>query len=301
MDISGLVFDIQRFSVHDGPGIRSLVFLKGCPLRCPWCCNPESQAFAAELLVDRESCLGCRQCLEACPSAAVTVETDGLGVDRRRCTACGACAERCHSGARRLAGRPMTVPEVLAELLRDAPFFRHSGGGVTLGGGEPLAQPEFAEALLRTCRSHGLHTAVETCGHVPWSVLERIRPWTSLILYDMKHIDPAAYLAGLGGDLGLVLTNLERLAGAGTAVTIRTPLIPGWNDDEEIISAIAARARALGFWEMHLLPFHRLGQTKYDLLGLPHPFREAAPLSEARLRRLRDRAAATGMRVTLGG
>ena len=301
MDVSGLVFDIQRFSVHDGPGIRSLVFLKGCPLRCPWCCNPESRAFAAELLVDRTCCTGCRRCLAGCPSGAVTVEPDGLGVDRLRCTSCGACAERCDSGARRLAGRPMTVPEVLAELLRDAPFFRNSGGGVTLGGGEPLAQPEFAEALLRACRSHGLHTAVETCGHVPWSVLDRIRPWASLILYDVKHIDPAAYLATLGGDLGLVLTNLERLAGTGAAVTIRTPLIPGWNDDEEIIGAIAARARRLGFCDLHLLPFHRLGQTKYDLLGLPHPFRETAPLTEARLRRLRDRAAAGGMRVTLGG
>lgn len=301
MDCSGIVFDLQRFSLHDGPGIRSLLFLKGCPLRCPWCCNPESQAFAPELLVDRSACLGCRRCLADCPSGAAALTPEGPGVDRRRCRACGGCAERCPSGARCLAGRPITVAEALAELLRDLPFFRNSGGGVTLGGGEPLAQPGFAEALLRACRARGLHTAVETCGHVPWEALDRIRPWTDLILYDVKHADPAPFRAGPGGDLGLVLANLERLAGSGAAVTVRTPLIPGWNDDAEVVGAIAARAYAFGLREMHLLPFHRLGQTKYHLLGIPYPFQEAPPLSEARLRELQARAAAAGMRVTLGG
>jgi len=199
MDCSGIVFDLQRFSLHDGPGIRSLLFLKGCPLRCPWCCNPESQAFAPELLVDRSACLGCRRCLADCPSGAAALTPEGPGVDRRRCRACGGCAERCPSGARCLAGRPITVAEALAELLRDLPFFRNSGGGVTLGGGEPLAQPGFAEALLRACRARGLHTAVETCGHVPWEALDRIRPWTDLILYDVKHADPAPFRAGPGG------------------------------------------------------------------------------------------------------
>jgi pyruvate formate lyase activating enzyme len=300
-DASGVIFDLQRFSVHDGPGIRTLVFCKGCPLACRWCANPESQRFEPELLFDPATCVACGGCVEACPQGAVLREADRPGYDRERCVVCGRCVEACHAEARTIAGRRVTAADVALEVLKDAPFFANSGGGVTLGGGEPLSQLDFARALLARCRAAGLHTAVETCGYLPWELLAAVLPVTDLFLYDLKHLDAARHAAETGGGVALILENLGRLAATGAAVIVRVPVVPGFNDDPETIRAIAERAAALGIRELHLLPYHRLGQNKYRLLGRRYDFARLEPPSPQALEALCRAAAGAGLAVRVGG
>jgi len=300
-DSSGIIFDIQRFSVHDGPGIRTLVFFKGCPLACLWCSNPESQRFDPELLFDPTRCLACGGCVEVCPHGAVWRTGERLAYDRGRCPACGACADVCPAEARTVAGRRVAAQDVVAEVLKDAPFYANSGGGVTLGGGEPLAQSDFAREILERCRLNGVHTAIETCGHVPWGVLESILPWTDLFLYDLKHVDAETHRAQTGGDIALILSNLERLVGAGAKAIVRVPVIPGFNDTAEDIRAIAEQVARLGIGELHLLPYHRLGQNKYLLAGRRYEFAGGDPVGDGTMTSLRDVAAQLGLSVTIGG
>jgi pyruvate formate lyase activating enzyme len=301
IDASGVIFDLQRFSVHDGPGIRTLVFLKGCPLACRWCANPESQHFDPELLFDPVKCVVCGGCADGCPHGAVWRADGGVRSDRTRCMACGRCAEVCPAEARTVAGRRVTAREVIQEVLRDAPFFANSGGGVTLGGGEPLAQPEFARAILAGCRAAGLHTAVETCGQLPWEPLAAVLPVTDLFLYDLKHLDAVRHAAETGGGIATILENLGRLAAVGAAVIVRVPVVPGFNDEPETVRAIAERVAALGIRELHLLPYHRLGQSKYRLLGRPYEFSGGDKVPEGRLESLRASAQAAGLCVKIGG
>jgi pyruvate formate lyase activating enzyme len=298
---SGFIFDIQRFSVHDGPGIRTLVFFKGCPLACLWCSNPESQRFAPELLFDASKCVACGGCVEACPYGATRVSGDGVQYDRERCAACGACAEVCPAEARTVAGRRVTAAEVVAEIVKDAPFFTNSGGGVTLGGGEPLAQADFASEILKQCRVRGIHTAIETGGHVPWPAFETILPLTDLFLYDVKHLDADAHRTQTGGDVTLILSNLERLVRSRGAVTVRVPVVPGFNDTPEDIQVIAEHVARLGLGEIHLLPYHRLGQNKYLLAGRRYEFAGGEKVAEARLEVLRAAVQAAGVLVKVGG
>jgi pyruvate formate lyase activating enzyme len=298
---SGIIFDIQRFSVHDGPGIRTLVFFKGCPLACLWCSNPESQRFAPELLFDASKCVACGGCVEACPHGATRTSGSGALYDRERCAACGACADVCPAEARTVAGRRVTAVEVVAEVVKDAPFFANSGGGVTLGGGEPLVQAEFASEILEQCRVCGIHTAIETCGHVPWSALETIMPLTDLFLYDVKHLDADAHRTQTGGDVALILSNLERLVGAGGKVTVRVPVVPGFNDTSEDIRTVAEHIARLGVRELHLLPYHRLGESKYRLLGRAVSFEAGSGVSGATLESLTVGALPAGVTIRLGG
>jgi pyruvate formate lyase activating enzyme len=299
--VSGIIFDIQRFSVHDGPGIRTLVFFKGCPLACLWCSNPESQRFDPELLFDPAKCVACGGCVEACPHGTVRLDGECLQYDRERCIVCGRCVEVCYAEARTVAGRQVTADEVVGEILKDAPFFANSGGGVTLGGGEPLAQPDFARQVLALSRRHGVHTAIETCGHVPWGLLESILPWTDLFLYDLKHVDAETHRAQTGGDIALILSNLERLVSAGAPAIVRVPVIPGFNDTAEDIRAIARHVARLGIAELHLLPYHRLGQNKYLLAGRRYEFAGGDPAGDGTMNSLRDVAADLGLSVTIGG
>jgi len=297
---SGWIFDLQRFAVHDGPGIRSLLFVKGCPLRCPWCANPESQASAPELLLDAERCVACGGCARACENGAVSQANGALRFLRERCLACGRCAETCGAEARVRAGRSIAADAAVAELLRDELFFQNSGGGVTLGGGEPLAQPAFAAAVLRRCRERAIHTAVETCGQVPWESVEAILPWTSLFLFDLKHIDAVRHREATGGDLAAILATLDRLAGR-APVIVRIPVIPGFNDAPETIGAIGARAARAGVREIHLLPYHSLAESKYRRLGRTYPFGGRLPIPPDRLEAMRATLAAAGLAVAVGG
>ena len=253
--MDGRVFDIQRFSIYDGPGIRTAVFLKGCPLRCAWCHNPESQRPGPELLFFAHKCTGCGRCKAVCANT----HTDA-------CTACGSCAAVCRSGAREISGYTISADDVLATALRDRAFYETSGGGLTLTGGEPLLQADFAEELLRKCKANGLRTAMETCGHAPWEMLARLLPLLDLIYYDIKGIDPALHKKNTGIDNGTILANAERLKAAGANVVFRMPYIPGYNDRE--LDAVKAFA---GTFPLQLMPYHATGEGKYRALGRTCP------------------------------
>lgn len=297
----GTIFDIQRFSVHDGPGIRTLVFLKGCPLACVWCSNPESQHFGAEILFEPEKCVACGGCAEVCPHRAARGEGDRVQYERAHCVACGRCVEVCYAEARTMAGRQVTVDEVVAEVCKDAPFFARSGGGVTLGGGEPLAQGDFALGILRECRGRDIHTAIETCGHVPWPAIEAILPWTDLILFDLKHLDALKHRSHTGGDVNRILSNLRQLAASGAGVTVRVPVVPEFNDTVADIRAIADQVVSLGIRDLHLLPYHRLGQNKYRLLARPYELADDKNVSDDKMQMLHAGAADAGLSVRIGG
>jgi len=288
--VVGVIFDIQRFSTDDGPGIRTTVFLKGCPLSCSWCHNPESQSLEPQLLFNPEKCIGCGKCREVCQHGGCVIETEaGPRLDYELCDGCGACVEVCYSGARQLSGRRVTVGEVLAELERDEPFYRNSGGGITLSGGEPCAQPEFARALLAECRSRGWHTCVDTCGYAPWDVLESLLEFTDLVLYDLKHLDGEKHVSFTGVDNRLILENLDRTVDTGTDVIVRVPLIPGVNDSLEDVDAILEYVCSRKVLGLTFLPYHRLGTAKYYHLGWEYRLAELESPKEEYLEWLRER------------
>ncbi|MBN2206455.1 MAG: glycyl-radical enzyme activating protein [Candidatus Aminicenantes bacterium] len=299
---TGVVFDVQRYALHDGPGIRTTVFLKGCPLRCLWCHNPEGQLGDPELVVRPERCLAeCRACLSACPEKAIRKKAGRVRVDAGACRSCGACAEVCPTGALELAGRRISAADAVAEAARDAVFFEESGGGVTFSGGEPLAQPEFLEEMLKACRDRGLATAVDTCGYVPYEILERIEPLTDLFLYDLKVMDAAKHLKLTGADNALILDNIKRLVRSGARVVVRIPVVPGVNDDEDNIVRTAAFLKSLDSPPpVRLLLYHRLGCVKSRRLlrgrvGRVFPFQTAADME-----RVRRRYASLGLEVDKG-
>ncbi|HSC72020.1 MAG TPA: glycyl-radical enzyme activating protein [Candidatus Methylomirabilis sp.] len=302
-DPYGLIFDIQRFSIHDGSGIRTLVFLKGCPLRCVWCCNPESQATTPELALFLSRCIGCGACEEACPNRAVSRDgAAGLVTERSLCEICGRCVEVCPAEARVLRGRRASVKEVLCEVERDDLFYRTSGGGVTVSGGEPLLQADFVAELLKVCRQRGIDTAIETCGHAPWEDFARVLAHTDTVLFDVKHADPLAHRRFTGVGNELILANLRQAVKSGVRVVLRLPLVPGVNADAGTVRSIASLARELGIAELHLLAYHRLGESKYQALGLSYPLQDLTPPTPEQIEALRRVAEeGGGLSVSIGG
>lgn len=280
-----MIFNIQRYSTHDGPGIRTVVFLKGCPLRCRWCQNPESRARSRDLLFDPRLCLaGCDLCQRAAP-AVITRAQNTLLIQREKLTdeSLDTLTNCCPTEALSICGEKKSVAEIMATVLRDKPFYDRSGGGVTLSGGEPFMHPELAEALLRESHQHGVHTAVESCLHVPWRYVEPSLPWADLFLADLKHVDGNAFRTWTHGSAARVLDNLQRLARAGKKMIIRVPLIPGFNADKASIEAITTfAADQLRVGEIHFLPYHTLGRQKFDLLGEPYTAPEK-PLDDPEL------------------
>ena len=298
-DISGYVVNLQHFSTHDGPGIRTTVFLKGCTLRCKWCCNPETIAPKPELAFNLKQCIGvseCGRCLPVCPERALHVlDSDGkVGVNWDLCSNCGQCVEACPSNALYHYGRLKRVSEVLAEVEQDSGFYRESGGGITLSGGECLMQPEFSAALLKEARARGLHTAIETAGNVPWRFMAQVLPYVDVMLHDYKLTEPVAHRHWAGSENARILENFQRAYVEFPAIEYiaRIPLVPGVNDSEAHIDAVlAAIASYPNVTALELLPYHRFGGNKYDFLGRIYALEDFSAPPAERLAQLRARIA----------
>lgn len=299
-EAKGIVFNMQRFSVHDGPGIRTIVFLKGCPLRCTWCSNPESQTLNPVIMYQPEECIHCGRCLLVCKHGALSPDNPGL-VDRSKCKGCGECAAVCPTGALTLKGKAMTVTEVIKELKKDATAFRRSGGGVTISGGEGLVQHEFTTQLLRACHAQGWNTAIETTGYASPEIVEKVIPHVDLVLMDIKSMNGEKHKEQCGVDNQLILDNAKRISQISKTV-VRVPVIPGFNYTKEDIDAIAAFVKTLnGVTTLHLLPYHSLGSNKYELLGREYGMGSQANLHAEDVKELKEIVQRHGLDCVIGG
>jgi pyruvate formate lyase activating enzyme len=295
--IRGLVFDIDTFAVHDGPGIRMAVYLKGCPLSCKWCHSPESQGTEPELVLTRDRCLLCGRCALACPQSAHVVEDGHHSIARARCAACGRCVAICPSRALAIKGYWISAGEVVAQATRMKPFFDHSGGGITLSGGEVAAQAEFAAAVLAGCREQGIHTAIETSGATSWDRLRSLVERCDLVLYDIKLVDEAAHRQWVGASNRQILDNARRLAGH--KVQVRVPLIPGITDTEENLSGIFATMREAGLGSVALLPYNTSAGAKYEWLDRDYEI-EAETQTQETLEGMIEMARVAGLAAAIG-
>ena len=314
-ELTGKFYDIQGFSVHDGPGIRLTLFLKGCPLRCPWCHSPESQEFYTELNWMAIKCVGtdkCGNCLTVCPHNAISLgekkmsatgdeEIQLVTVDRDLCDNCGKCAEACTSKALYMCGTDYTVDEVMERVHRDVPFFKRSGGGVTISGGECLCQPDFLLAMLKRCKEEGIHTAVDTTGFAPWKNIEPILPYTDLFLYDLKQMDSDLHKKVIGVPNELILENAKKIAEHGGKFQIRIPIIPMFNDSVASFDAVGKFICELGdaVEVVQLLPYHKLGTVKWERLQRKHIILEAEPPKDELVQARKEQLEAMGLNVMI--
>ena len=300
--MTGLVFSIERYAIEDGPGIRTLIFLKGCPLNCEWCANPESHTYAPEILYYRNKCASCGRCVVACPQDAIrTDDTYGLVTDPDRCTVCGVCVDTCYYDARAVSGKDMSVSEVMQVVLRDRLYYQKSGGGVTFSGGEPLMQAGFVRELVAACKAEGIHTAIETTLCVDEKVVTDTLADVDLIFVDVKLLDADAHFLHTGMRNEKILSNIQLIDRLGKKFIIRIPFIPGVNDDLETQQQIYTWAAALSHLEwLEILPYHRLGLGKYQALGREYPMGDAKPYRKPELEYLVEVGKALGVNVRIG-
>ncbi len=280
---TGTVFNIQRYSIHDGPGIRTTVFLKGCPLNCWWCQNPESQLSGQEMIFWRDRCMGCGACSTICPSGAIQIKNGIPITEKEKCILCGKCIEKCPTLAREMIGKKLTTEEVIKEIEKDLVFYEESGGGVTFSGGEPLGQSEFLEGLLNGCREKKIHTAVDTSGYISWEILDKISPKVDLFLYDLKLMDNERHKKYTGVPNEIILKNLKKLSSVHNDIFIRLPVIPGINDDYQNIKKIGEFLSSLEITQVNLLSYHYMGMDKYRRLGSTYKLATTQPPSKEKL------------------
>ncbi len=282
---TGTIFNIQKFSIHDGTGIRTLIFMKGCPLACLWCSNPESQSPEPEIMDVKTNCIRCGKCAALCPNHAV--KGSHFQIDRSLCLGCGKCAQTCWANAKKVTGRKVTLREVMEMIEKDRIFYTNSGGGVTIGGGEPLMQQEFVKELLRACKDSNIHTAMETCGHGRWEAVKGVFQYTDQIFFDLKAMDSDLHEKLTGRSNHLILENARHLSQLGKEITFRIPLVPGCNDSKENIKATgdftASLQKKNRNISIEILPYHNLGQDKYQWLDVPYSLHDLTRPSEETL------------------
>lgn len=299
MSEKGMIFDIKKYSINDGPGIRTTVFFQGCPLSCQWCHNPESRPFKPVLMYRANRCVLCGECVEVCLQHAITINGH-VTTDWSLCQGCGVCAEVCYNGARVLSGYEASVEQVMSEVLRDRLFYEGSGGGVTFSGGEPLLQHRFLLNLLLACRNRDLHTVVDTSGYASWETLNNIREGVDMFLFDLKMMDEERHIQYTGVSNKLILSNLKHLAETSSAITIRIPLIPGINDGEENLRASAEFIRTLpNITGVELMGYHDLAAAKYQSLGLEYPLKDISTPDRDQLRRSAGILERSGLNVKI--
>jgi len=294
------IFNIQKFSIHDGPGIRTTVFFKGCPLQCIWCHNPESQNSGKEILYDKNKCTLCGSCIKICQNNAIEIKDNDLEMNMDKCTFCGDCTVSCINSARQIAGKEYTVDQVMKEVLKDRVFYKNSKGGVTLSGGEPLIYAAFVEELLMKLKKENIHTAVDTCGAVDFKVLERISEYTDLFLYDIKSTDEEKHILYTGVSNKNIIENLIKLSKIHNNINLRLPIIEGINADENHIFEILKLIKNTNIKKINLLPYHDIAMHKYEKLGRKYYEYMKRPADE-KLKRYKGIFEKEGYRVKIGG
>jgi pyruvate formate lyase activating enzyme len=299
-EMEGVLFNIQRYSLHDGPGIRTIPFLKGCPLSCKWCSNPESQCPQPELIFKKNDCVQCGKCIDVCPQRSISVNNPHF-IDRNTCIQCGKCTQVCPTQALEMKGKRMTVSDVMRELQKDENLYRRSGGGITLSGGEPLAQPDFTRELLKACKKNGWHTAIETSGFATSEVIDDIFQYVDLALTDIKALDPVLHINNTGVDNRRILENLIKISFI-TKTIVRIPVIQGVNDNPEEIRNIGGFARLmLNVDTIHLLPYHTYGENKYNLLGKIYLMDNTQKIADNKMTILKNEIESLGFNCHIGG
>jgi len=297
----GIIFDIKKFAIDDGPGIRTTIFFKGCPLRCWWCHNPEGQVLAPELIYRRRRCTGCAECVKDCPSKALSCVDGNISINRKKCNLCGRCSQRCPTDALSIIGKEMSVKEVLKEIDKDSIFYDESKGGVTVSGGEPLLQIGFLNALLEECKERNIRTAVDTCGYASRKAIDKIRDKVDLFLYDFKVMDEKKHRKYTGVSNKPILENFERLAENGSNILVRFAIIPGINDNQDNITKMAEFVLSHGVKNICLLPYHRTGIDKYKGLSRSYKLEKTQTPSDQNLRLIKEKLETFGLRVKIGG
>lgn len=296
----GIVFDIKKFAIDDGPGIRTTVFLKGCPLRCWWCHNPEGQLLAPELMYRKNRCIRCDECVKNCSIEALSFSTKQLSINRKNCSLCGRCAQKCPTNALEIVGKEIDAKELMKEIEKDSAFYDESGGGITISGGEPLLQIDFLYALLTECKNKSVHTAVDTSGYAPRGAIEKIKDKVDLFLYDIKMMDDKRHRKYTGVPNKQILENLKRLAENGSDLFVRFPIVPGINDDEDNVTKSAEFVLSCGIKHICLLPYHRAGIEKYRSLGKGYKLKTLRAPSDQGLNLIKEQLEAFGLGVRIG-
>lgn len=304
-EVAGLktstIINIQKYSIHDGPGIRTTIFFKGCPLSCWWCHNPESQNPRQEIMFFEERCTGCGLCAKKCPQKAIIIEKGYPVVDEHKCSLCRKCTDFCPNNARQYVGKEVTVSELMKEVMKDEVFYEESGGGVTFSGGEPLIHIDFLNEVLKKCKEKGVHTAVDTSGCVPWESFEKIFDKVDLFLYDIKHMDNEKHIKYIGSENTNILENLKMLSDRGCKIFVRMPIIAGVNDDEDHIADAIKFLSKLKVEQVNLLPYHKMGMDKYKRLKKTYMLSGSEMPSDKVMEEILNKFKKAGIKVKLGG